>query len=60
MFSNPDASVEQQPYSRDTESLTQALAATLAIKDEFKRANVLTALIDKLPPELLPQALEVA
>ena len=60
MSSNPDESVEQQPHSRHAESLPQALAATLAIKDEFKRADVLTALVDKLPPELLPQALEVA
>ncbi|MDZ7955277.1 hypothetical protein, partial [Nostoc sp. DedQUE09] len=40
--------------------LQQALAAATAIQSEEYRANALSALADKLPPELLPQALAAA
>ncbi|MEH2212425.1 NB-ARC domain-containing protein, partial [Nostoc sp.] len=41
-------------------ALQKALAAATAIQDEWSRAYALSALADKLPPELLPQALAAA
>ncbi|MEH2126923.1 NB-ARC domain-containing protein, partial [Nostoc sp.] len=41
-------------------ALQKALAAARAIQHEFFRANALSALADKLPPELLPEALAAA
>ncbi|MEH2251004.1 NB-ARC domain-containing protein, partial [Nostoc sp.] len=41
-------------------ALQKALAATRAIQDERSRANALSALAEKLPPELLPEALAAA
>ena len=40
--------------------LQAALKAAVAIKDEYYRAEALSALADKLPESLLPQALEAA
>ena len=60
MFSNPDESVEQQPYSRHTESLPPALAQALEVAQSIEavsyRVRALIALSDKLP-EVFPQAL---
>ncbi|MGF1991785.1 MAG: NB-ARC domain-containing protein [Nostoc sp. ZfuVER08] len=41
-------------------ALEKALAAARAIQDERYRANALSALAQKLPPELLPEALAAA
>ncbi|MEH1832686.1 MAG: NB-ARC domain-containing protein [Nostoc sp.] len=41
-------------------ALQKALAAARAIQDENFRANALSALAEKLPPELLPEALAAA
>ncbi|MEI1372921.1 MAG: NB-ARC domain-containing protein [Nostoc sp.] len=41
-------------------ALQKALAAARAIQDEDYRANALSALAEKLPPELLPEALAAA
>jgi hypothetical protein len=42
------------------ESRSQALEVAQAIKSEYSRTLVLTAMADKLPPDLLPNALKVA
>ncbi|MHC5751287.1 MAG: hypothetical protein ACYTXF_11815 [Nostoc sp.] len=42
------------------EVLAEALAAAKAIQLEHPRANALSALAQKLPPELLPEALAAA
>ncbi|BAY84685.1 regulatory protein [Calothrix parasitica NIES-267] len=41
-------------------ALEKALEAAKLIQDEYYRAKALSALADKLPPELLPDALEAA
>ncbi|MHC5768028.1 MAG: NB-ARC domain-containing protein [Nostoc sp.] len=41
-------------------ALQKALAATREIQDKYYRANALSALADKLPPELLPEAIAAA
>ncbi|MEH1897274.1 MAG: NB-ARC domain-containing protein [Nostoc sp.] len=41
-------------------ALQKALAAARAIQSEYSRADALSALADKLPPELLPEALTAA
>ncbi|MGF1977678.1 MAG: NB-ARC domain-containing protein, partial [Nostoc sp. CmiSLP01] len=41
-------------------ALQKALAAARAIQDEYFRAYALSALAEKLPPELLPEALAAA
>jgi hypothetical protein len=38
----------------------EALAAARAIQDQRARATALSALVDKLPPEMLPEALAAA
>ncbi|MBD2065975.1 hypothetical protein H6F93_00205, partial [Leptolyngbya sp. FACHB-671] len=42
------------------EALPKALEAALAIESESSRAQALTALAEKLTPDLLPKALEAA
>ncbi|MHC5854060.1 NB-ARC domain-containing protein [Nostoc sp.] len=65
--SNPDQKahlltklVGYLPPSLKELALEKALAAAKLIQSEYYRASALTALADKLPPELLPEALAAA
>jgi hypothetical protein len=48
------------PPEQHADVLTQALAATTAITDDYVRPEALAALADHLPPDLLDQALAAA
>ncbi|WP_099072324.1 NB-ARC domain-containing protein [Nostoc linckia] len=48
------------PPNLEKLALSKILTAARAIQDEFSRVEALSALADKLPPELLPEALTAA
>jgi hypothetical protein len=52
--------VNYLPPSLQELALQKALTAARAIQHEYYRANALSALAEKLPPELLPEALAAA